>query len=121
MPQHLVVAEAADRHAVLHDVGNHRDVLVIARRLSFADDRHFVEHTEARAERGQVVVADPLIADHDYQILEPRFAYRIERGGIEAAQIDASHERAERVWQRFNLHAGGFHWGGGCGHCSSMR
>ena len=97
VPDRLAGAQAADRLSVHHHVGNHVDL-----RHAFDEapagflDRGPVELAEAPAERHQIGVAEPLVADEDHRMLVPGAGDPREHGVTQIAEIDSADFGAER-------------------------
>ena len=73
VPDRLAVAQPADRHAVLLDVGDHVHLGMVGKERAPQRVRpRRVELAEVAAEREQLRIGEALAADSDHHVLEPR-------------------------------------------------
>src|SRR3546814_691566 len=103
MPEDFLVAKAADGDAVLLNVGDDRDVLVVALLLPDADDRHLVKLSEASAEIHQLVIAEGLTADAQNKVIAPRLADLREQRVVHLGEVDVQEFRSQRSVERADL------------------
>src|SRR3546814_12311041 len=103
MPEDFLVAETADGDAVLLNVGDDRNVLVVALLLPDADDRHLVKRSEAAAESHQFVIAEGMTAAAQNKVIAPRLSDLREQRVVHLGEIDVQEFRSQRSVERANL------------------
>src|SRR5262249_6354939 len=97
VPDRLTRTKAANRDAVLDDVGDDVDFgAAFDEAAAVFLDRRLIELTELPAERHEVVVAQLLPADEDDLVGEPATVERLEGRRIQRTQIHAGDFGAER-------------------------
>src|SRR3546814_17997158 len=105
LPDRCGVAEAADRLAVLLDVGDDQHLRIAGHvQGPVLVGRRDIEHAEALAEGDELGVGDPLIAAHQHQMVEPGPVDRGEGSVVDLAAFDAAAFDAERVGNRHGLY-----------------
>lgn len=104
MPDGLTGAEAADRNAVLDDVRDDVDFRVPRdEALPVLLHRRNIEVAETTAERDQVIVGQGLIAKQQYLMVNPSLMKCREHRGVDPAQVDAAHFRADAAAGRVHI------------------
>jgi sodium-dependent dicarboxylate transporter 2/3/5 len=97
VPDGLAGAEAADGDAILDDVRHDVDFRTpLDETPAVLLDGRLVECAETPAEADQVGVGEPLVAEQDDGVIEPRLVDGGKRGFVNRPQIDAADFGAER-------------------------
>jgi hypothetical protein len=102
VPVEFLVAEPADRLAVLLDVGDQQH-LAPPRKAGLAQMDFDI--AEPQGEGDELVLVEMLAVEHQNLVLEPGRLDRLGRRVIEAAEVDAAHLAAKARRQTMNLHS----------------
>jgi sodium-dependent dicarboxylate transporter 2/3/5 len=105
VPHRLAGAEAANRDAVLDDVRHDVDLgMPFDEPAAVLLDRRLIEGAETAAERDQIAIAELLIAEQQYRMVEPRAMDLREGRLVYSTEIDTSYFGAERGAGRNDVH-----------------
>ena len=97
VPHGFTGTEAADRDAVLDDVRYDVDLgMSFDEASSVFLDRSVVERAEVAAERDQLIVGQPLVAEQQHGVVEPRAINLLENRVVNRPKIDTADLRAKR-------------------------